>query len=117
MRFELWRQDDNANRFLVGSFPDRAAAEERLAELTRCPHKQTYWITDLPDGPEPGTGEEQVCALCRQPISPEERDHCLANPGRFNSLVFCREHQKRFSACAAMRWQPGRGGPLRQPWG
>lgn len=46
MRFELWRQDDNGNRFLVGSFPDRAAAEARLAELTRCPHKQVYWITE-----------------------------------------------------------------------
>jgi len=44
MRFELWRQDDNGNRFLVCGFPDRSAAEERLAELTRVPHKQTYWI-------------------------------------------------------------------------
>ena len=49
MRFELWRQDDNANRFLVGSFPTRAAAEERLAELTRTLHKQTYWIAERPD--------------------------------------------------------------------
>jgi hypothetical protein len=45
MRFELWRQDDNGNRFLVGAFIDRAEAEKRLAELTRNPHKQTYWIT------------------------------------------------------------------------
>ncbi|HXE95637.1 MAG TPA: hypothetical protein VN642_04490 [Dongiaceae bacterium] len=46
MRFELWRQDDNGNRFLVGSYPDRGVAEERLAELTRALHKQTYWITE-----------------------------------------------------------------------
>lgn len=44
MTFELWRQDDNGNRFLVGAFADRAAAEGRLAELTRIQHKQTYWI-------------------------------------------------------------------------
>lgn len=44
MTFELWRQDDNGNRFLVGTFADRAAAERRLAELTRIQHKQTYWI-------------------------------------------------------------------------
>jgi hypothetical protein len=44
MTWQLWRQDDNGNRFLVGSFPDRDAAEERLAELTRVLHKQTYWI-------------------------------------------------------------------------
>jgi len=50
MRFELWRQDDNGNRFLVGSYPDRAAAEERLRELTSCLHKQTYWITEQEDG-------------------------------------------------------------------
>ena len=44
--FELWRQDDNGNRFLVGSYPDRPAAEQRLKELTSAPHKQTYWIED-----------------------------------------------------------------------
>lgn len=43
--YELWRQDDNGNRFLVGTYGERAAAERRLAELTRTPHKQTYWIT------------------------------------------------------------------------
>jgi len=49
MRFELWRQDDNGNRFLVGSFPEQSAAEERLAELSRVLHKQTYWITAQED--------------------------------------------------------------------
>lgn len=46
MRFVLWRQDDNGNRFLVGSYPGRRAAEEKLAELTRALHKQTYWIEE-----------------------------------------------------------------------
>jgi len=45
MRFELWRQDDNGNRFPVGCYPELSAAEGRLAELTRSLHKQTYWIT------------------------------------------------------------------------
>ncbi len=44
--FDLWRQDDNGNRFLIGSFAERADAELRLAELTRALHKQTYWITE-----------------------------------------------------------------------
>jgi hypothetical protein len=44
----LWRQDDNGNRFLVGSYADRAAAEARLAELTRSPHKQTCWLSEEP---------------------------------------------------------------------
>ncbi|HTP65150.1 MAG TPA: hypothetical protein VMJ66_07150 [Geobacteraceae bacterium] len=46
MIFELWRQDDNGNRFLIGVFTDRVATEQRLAELCRNPHKQTYWITE-----------------------------------------------------------------------
>jgi hypothetical protein len=45
VEFELWRQDDNGNRFLIGAFIDRAGAEKMLAELTRNQHKQTYWIT------------------------------------------------------------------------
>jgi hypothetical protein len=44
--FLLWRQDDNGNRFIVGSFADRTAAERQMAELTRALHKQTYWIED-----------------------------------------------------------------------
>ena len=41
---ELWRQDDHGNRFLVGRFATHAAAVQRMAELARVPHKQTYWI-------------------------------------------------------------------------
>lgn len=54
LQFELWRQDDNGNRFLVGPFVDRAAAERRLVELTGNPHKQTYWITEKTEGPQTG---------------------------------------------------------------
>jgi len=46
MPFELWRQDDHGNRFLVGIFSDRSAAEDRLQQLTRMVHKQTYWIVE-----------------------------------------------------------------------
>ncbi len=46
MRFELWRQDDNGNRFLIDTYDNRPDAEKRLAELTRVPHKQIYWISE-----------------------------------------------------------------------
>ena len=46
MSFELWRQDDNGNHFLIGAFPDRGGAEQRLEELARNRHKQTYWIAE-----------------------------------------------------------------------
>ncbi len=49
MIYELWRQDDNGNRFLIGVFPGRATAEERMAELCRNPHKQIYWIVEKAD--------------------------------------------------------------------
>jgi hypothetical protein len=51
LRFELWREDDNGNRFLIGVFTDRDAARQRLAELTQNPHKQIYWISEKPAGP------------------------------------------------------------------
>lgn len=44
MPFELWRQDDNGQHFLIGSYRTRDEAEQRLAELTRSQHKQIYWI-------------------------------------------------------------------------
>ncbi|MCM2265209.1 MAG: hypothetical protein NDI73_08445 [Desulfuromonadales bacterium] len=46
MPFELWRQDDNGQRFLVGCYRNFDEAESRLAELTRVQHKQTYWISE-----------------------------------------------------------------------
>lgn len=49
MPFELWRQDDNGNRFMVGTFTDQSAAEESLRGLARSVHKQTYWIVERPE--------------------------------------------------------------------
>ncbi len=44
--FELWRQDDNGGRFLVGRYSRRAEAEAKLVELSRGAHKQFYWIVE-----------------------------------------------------------------------
>lgn len=49
MTYELWRMDDNGNRFLVGVFAERGAAEIRMADLCRSHHKQTYWISEVTD--------------------------------------------------------------------
>ena len=48
--FELWRQDDNGHSFLVARFSNRRSAEKRMAEMTRCPHKQIYWIVEKSAG-------------------------------------------------------------------
>lgn len=44
VRWRLWRQDDNGNRFLIAEFENREAAERRMEDLSRYPHKQMYWI-------------------------------------------------------------------------
>ena len=46
MTWQVWRQDDNGNRFLVDSFPSRERADRRIAELTQGHHKQAYWISE-----------------------------------------------------------------------
>jgi hypothetical protein len=45
VKWQLWRQDDNGNRFLVEEFVARSDAERRMAELMHSLHKQTYWIS------------------------------------------------------------------------
>lgn len=44
--FELWRQDDNGNRFLISTFSSREAAQAELERLEAGGHKQTYWISE-----------------------------------------------------------------------
>jgi hypothetical protein len=44
MIWQLWRQDDNGNKFLVGSFPTEESADEKMSELLFGHHKQTYWV-------------------------------------------------------------------------
>ncbi len=47
VRWEVWRQDDNGNRYLVSAHADEAAARLRLADLeSGVVHKQTYWIIE-----------------------------------------------------------------------
>jgi hypothetical protein len=47
VRWEVWRQDDNGNRYLVSAHADEAAARLRLADLeSGVVHKQTYWISE-----------------------------------------------------------------------
>jgi len=38
----------------------------------------------------------EVCAFCGRPVSLKVKDYCLANRKRFDSKVYCFEHQKDF---------------------
>ena len=42
--WELWRQDDNGNRFLIGRFDSARAAEAEQRRFEVLGHKQTYWV-------------------------------------------------------------------------
>lgn len=46
--WELWRQDDNGNRFLVARFASRDAADGERARFEALGHKQTYWVQGAP---------------------------------------------------------------------
>ena len=42
--WELWRQDDNGNRFRIGRFDTRARADAEQRRFEALAHKQTYWV-------------------------------------------------------------------------
>ena len=54
MPWQIWRQDDNGNRFPVATYAGRDLAEKRMAELTKVQHKQTYWMIEITDNRETG---------------------------------------------------------------
>ncbi|NVN92061.1 MAG: SPOR domain-containing protein [Desulfuromonadales bacterium] len=56
MTWQLWRQDDNGNRFLVGDFETRELAERKMAGLARGHHKQIYWISNTCEQGDADTG-------------------------------------------------------------
>jgi hypothetical protein len=46
--WELWRQDDNGNKYLVSVHPDEASARDRMFVFeSGTVHKQNYWIQKL----------------------------------------------------------------------
>jgi hypothetical protein len=44
MPWELWRQDDHGNEFLIQRFDDRASAEAARDEFIARGHHQHYWV-------------------------------------------------------------------------
>ena len=43
--WELWRQDDNGNIYLISAYPDEASARDRMFVFeSGTVHKQNYWI-------------------------------------------------------------------------
>jgi hypothetical protein len=53
VRWELWRQDEYGNEFLIREFDDSASAEAARDELVAGGHHQHYWVKAAPDD-DPG---------------------------------------------------------------
>jgi hypothetical protein len=51
--WELWRQDDNGNRFRIARFSSREAADAEQRRFEALAHKQTYRV-ERRDGNEGG---------------------------------------------------------------
>ena len=47
--FVVRRMDDHGNVYDVSRHPTRDEAQARADELDTRAHKQTYWVTELPD--------------------------------------------------------------------
>ena len=47
MLWQLWRQDEHGNEFLIADFDDRARAESARDEFIARGHHQHYWVKDL----------------------------------------------------------------------
>lgn len=43
-QWELWRQDDGGNQFLIGRYANCAEAERVMQEFENRGHKQVYWV-------------------------------------------------------------------------
>ncbi|MBW3570096.1 MAG: hypothetical protein KY467_03210 [Gemmatimonadetes bacterium] len=55
--WELWRQDDNGNRFLIAAFDSVRAAEAEQRRFEALGHKQTYWVQPRTGANPDGAGD------------------------------------------------------------
>jgi len=46
-RWQLKRQDDHGNRYVIADFDSKEAASQMMAEYEAKGHKQTYWIEEV----------------------------------------------------------------------
>ncbi len=105
--FEVWRQDDNGNKFLVDKHESREAAEASVKTLTDRGHKQTYWVqepgektaetpaAEAPAAEAPATqaetqqvpAEQHVDPVCGMTVEPESAAAEHVHEGK--KYLFC----------------------------
>jgi hypothetical protein len=60
MAWELWRQDDHGNEYLIKTFAAREVAEEARDTFITRGHHQHYWVKESSGdetGPKSGGGD------------------------------------------------------------
>ncbi len=95
-KFEVWRQDDNGNKFLVDTHETREAAEASAKTLTDRGHKQHYWV-EGPGGetrPAPAPASEtHIDPVCGMTVEPESAaaEHVHEGTKYYFCAVRCKE--------------------------
>lgn len=94
--FEVWRQDDNGNTFLVDKHETREAAEASAKTLTDRGHKQTYWVKE--PGKKPAetpaeVREEHIDPVCGMTVEPQSAaaEHVHEGKQYYFCAVRCKE--------------------------
>lgn len=106
-KFEVWRQDDNGNKFLVDKHETHEAAEASVKTLTDRGHKQTYWVETPGEKSAPveksaethqaethaEVREEHVDPVCGMTVEPESAAADLVHEGKkyYFCAVRCKE--------------------------
>ena len=68
MPWELWRQDEHGNEFLIRAFDDPISAEKARADFVASGHHQHYWVKDLE--PTDASGSETNTQAARSGRAP-----------------------------------------------
>ncbi len=83
-KFEVWRQDDNGNKFLVDKHETREAAEASAKTLTDRGHKQHYWVETAGVA---AAGEPLVASVGEPHAAPSQGGACAAPTDKMETHI------------------------------
>ncbi len=91
-KFEVWRQDDNGNKFLVDKHETRQQAEASAKTLTDRGHKQTYWVQEPGVKTAPAHSETHLDPVCGMTVEHESAAAEYVHEGK--KYYFCAQRCK-----------------------
>ena len=93
-KFEVWRQDDNGNKFLVEKHETREAAQASAQNLTDRGHKQLYWVQEAEaETPVTPPQQEHLDPVCGMTVEADSAAGDYVHDGKkyYFCAVRCRE--------------------------